>query len=61
MDPADGLRRGLDRLVVRGFLSEIVQQIKVAELEDRLQLAIEAELAGSAGQTGSSRGAAVTA
>ncbi|QHC66614.1 Fe-S cluster assembly protein SufD [Rathayibacter sp. VKM Ac-2759] len=41
------------RLVVRGFLSEIVQQIKVAELEDRLQLAIEAELAGSAGQTGS--------
>ncbi|PPF19435.1 MULTISPECIES: Fe-S cluster assembly protein SufD [unclassified Rathayibacter] len=49
------------RLVVRGFLSEIVQQIKVAELEDRLQLAIEAELAGSAGQTGSSRGAAVPA
>ncbi|MWV57975.1 Fe-S cluster assembly protein SufD [Rathayibacter sp. VKM Ac-2754] len=41
------------RLVVRGFLSEVVQQIKVAELEDRLQLAIEAELAGSAGQTGS--------
>ncbi|SMH38847.1 Iron-regulated ABC transporter permease protein SufD [Rathayibacter oskolensis] len=41
------------RLVVRGFLSEIVQQIKVAELEDRLQLAIEAELANSAGQTGS--------
>lgn len=41
------------RLVVRGFLSEIVQQIRVAELEDRLQLAIEAELAGSAGQTGS--------
>jgi Fe-S cluster assembly protein SufD len=41
------------RLVVRGFLSEIVQQIHVAELEDRLQLAIEAELAGSAGQTGS--------
>ncbi|NQX06811.1 Fe-S cluster assembly protein SufD [Rathayibacter sp. VKM Ac-2856] len=41
------------RLVVRGFLSEIVQQIGVTELEDRLQLAIEAELAGSAGQTGS--------
>ncbi|PPI55366.1 Fe-S cluster assembly protein SufD [Rathayibacter toxicus] len=41
------------RLVVRGFLSEIVQQINVAELEDRLQLAIEAELVGSAGQTGS--------
>ncbi|ROQ58837.1 iron-regulated ABC transporter permease protein SufD [Rathayibacter sp. PhB152] len=40
------------RLVVRGFLSEIVQQIGVTELEDRLQLAIEAELAGSAGQTG---------
>lgn len=41
------------RLVVRGFLSEIVQQIGVPELEERLQAAIEAELANSAGQTGS--------
>ncbi|NQX10563.1 Fe-S cluster assembly protein SufD [Microbacteriaceae bacterium VKM Ac-2855] len=41
------------RLVVRGFLSEIVQQIRVPELEERLQQAIEDELARSAGQTGS--------
>lgn len=40
------------RLVVRGFLSEIVQQIHVPELEARLQQAIEDELARSAGQTG---------
>lgn len=32
------------RLVVRGFLSEIVQKIGSPELEERLQLAIEAEL-----------------
>ena len=35
------------RLVVRGFLSEIVQQIGVPDLEERLQSAIEAELAGT--------------
>ncbi|WP_434161225.1 Fe-S cluster assembly protein SufD [Clavibacter michiganensis] len=35
------------RLVVRGFLSEIVQQIGVPDLEDRLQAAIEAELSAS--------------
>ncbi|TFC89219.1 Fe-S cluster assembly protein SufD [Cryobacterium sp. TmT2-59] len=35
------------RLVVRGFLSEIVQQIGSPALEDRLQLAIEAELTAS--------------
>ncbi len=35
------------RLVVRGFLSSIVQKIGVPELEERLQEAIEAELAGS--------------
>jgi Fe-S cluster assembly protein SufD len=33
------------RLVVRGFLSEIVQKIGVPELEQRLEEAIEAELA----------------
>ena len=32
------------RLVVRGFLSEIVQKIGSPELEERLQMAIEAEL-----------------
>jgi Fe-S cluster assembly protein SufD len=32
------------RLVVRGFLSEIVQKIGLPELEERLQVAIEAEL-----------------
>jgi Fe-S cluster assembly protein SufD len=35
------------RLVVRGFLSSIVQKIGVPELEERLQAAIEAELAGA--------------
>jgi Fe-S cluster assembly protein SufD len=36
------------RLVVRGFLMEIVQQIGVAELEDRLAASIEDELERSA-------------
>lgn len=35
------------RLVVRGFLSEIVQKVGVPELEQRLEEAIEAELAAS--------------
>jgi Fe-S cluster assembly protein SufD len=35
------------RLVVRGFLSEIVQHIGSQPLEDRLQAAIEAELRGT--------------
>ena len=35
------------RLVVRGFLSEIVQKVGVPELEQRLEEAIEAELAGA--------------
>ena len=35
------------RLVVRGFLTEVVQQIGSPELEARLQLAIEAELTGT--------------
>lgn len=35
------------RLVVRGFLSSIVQKIGLPELEERLQAAIEAELAGA--------------
>lgn len=35
------------RLVVRGFLSSIVQKIGVPDLEARLQGAIEAELAGA--------------
>jgi Fe-S cluster assembly protein SufD len=44
--------RGIDelearRLVVRGFLMEIVQQIGISELEDRLALAIENELEGT--------------
>jgi Fe-S cluster assembly protein SufD len=34
------------RLVVIGFLSEIVQKVDAGELQDRLKLAIEAELAG---------------
>ena len=36
------------RLVVRGFLSEIVQQIGSPALQERLQAAIEAELEGPA-------------
>ena len=44
--------RGIDelearRLVVRGFLMEIVQQIGIPELEDRLAQAIENELEGT--------------
>lgn len=35
------------RLVVRGFLNEIIQQIGVSEIESRLTEAIEAELARS--------------
>ena len=34
------------RLVVLGFLSEIVQKVDAGDLRDRLKLAIEAELAG---------------
>jgi Fe-S cluster assembly protein SufD len=37
------------RLVVRGFLMEVVQQIGVAEIEERIALSIEAELESSAG------------
>lgn len=33
------------RLVVRGFLNEIIQQIRVPELEEQLTEALEAELA----------------
>ena len=36
------------RLVVRGFLTEIVQQIDDVELQERLGAAIESELAGTA-------------
>lgn len=35
------------RLVVRGFLAEVVQQIGETELEERLMAALEAELQGS--------------
>jgi Fe-S cluster assembly protein SufD len=35
------------RLVVRGFLAEVVQQIGDTELEERLMAALEAELQGS--------------
>jgi Fe-S cluster assembly protein SufD len=35
------------RLVVRGFLTEVVQQIGDPELQERLDAAIEAELAGT--------------
>ena len=35
------------RLVVRGFLTEIVQQIGDADLQQRLDVAIESELAGT--------------
>jgi Fe-S cluster assembly protein SufD len=35
------------RLVVRGFLNEIIQQIKVPALEDRLTAAVERELAAT--------------
>ncbi|HEY5321093.1 MAG TPA: SufD family Fe-S cluster assembly protein, partial [Galbitalea sp.] len=34
------------RLVVLGFLSEIVQKVDAGELQDRLKVAVEAELAG---------------
>jgi Fe-S cluster assembly protein SufD len=45
--------RGIDetearRLVVRGFLNEIIQQIGVEEIQTRLTAAIEAELERSA-------------
>lgn len=44
--------RGIDektarRLVVRGFLNEIIQQIGVEELQDRLNETVEAELAAT--------------
>jgi Fe-S cluster assembly protein SufD len=35
------------RLVVRGFLNEIIQQIKVPAIEDRLTDAVERELAAT--------------
>ncbi|MGO4103194.1 Fe-S cluster assembly protein SufD [Leifsonia sp. YAF41] len=38
------------RLVVRGFLTEIVQQIGSPQLEERLQITIEAELTGTEGE-----------
>lgn len=45
---ARGIREGeARRLVVRGFLAEVVQQIGDAELEERLMAALEAELQGS--------------
>jgi Fe-S cluster assembly protein SufD len=36
------------RLVVRGFLMDVVQQIGMAEIESRLEASIEAELERSA-------------
>jgi Fe-S cluster assembly protein SufD len=44
--------RGIDedtarRLVVRGFLADIVQRIGVPELEERLAVRVEEELAGT--------------
>ncbi|MFW0108449.1 Fe-S cluster assembly protein SufD [Rothia sp. P7181] len=39
--PADEARR----LVVRGFLNEIIQQVRIPELEEQLMQALEAELA----------------
>lgn len=41
--PADEARR----LVIRGFFGELIEQIDVPELRDRIMSAIEAELAGS--------------
>ncbi|WP_211275134.1 SufD family Fe-S cluster assembly protein, partial [Streptomyces katrae] len=41
--PADEARR----LVVRGFFAELVQQIGVADIEERLIAKIEAELAAA--------------
>jgi Fe-S cluster assembly protein SufD len=35
------------RLVVRGFLNEIIQQIKVPALEERLTEAVERELSAT--------------
>jgi Fe-S cluster assembly protein SufD len=46
------------RLVVRGFLVEIVQQIGSPALEEHLQQAIEAELAASQPSSSSANGAA---
>jgi Fe-S cluster assembly protein SufD len=37
--------RDARRLVVRGFLTEVIQQIRVPALEERLALALENELA----------------
>ncbi|MET1052016.1 MAG: Fe-S cluster assembly protein SufD [Mycetocola sp.] len=44
------------RLVVRGFLTEIVQQIGDAELQDKLEIAIEEELNGTSLSTDAARG-----
>jgi Fe-S cluster assembly protein SufD len=35
------------RLVVRGFLNEVIQQIGIPELEERLNETVEAELAAT--------------
>ena len=35
------------RLVVRGFLNEIIQKIKVPAIEERLTAAVERELAAT--------------
>ncbi|MBG6238015.1 Fe-S cluster assembly protein SufD [Mycetocola sp. CAN_C7] len=44
------------RLVVRGFLTEIVQQIGDAELQERLEIAIEEELNGTSLSADADRG-----
>jgi Fe-S cluster assembly protein SufD len=40
------------RLVIRGFFGQLIDQIEVPELRDRISAAIEAELAGTARGTG---------
>jgi Fe-S cluster assembly protein SufD len=46
--PADTARR----LVIRGFFAELIEQIEVPELRERVTARIEAELAGPDGQPG---------
>jgi Fe-S cluster assembly protein SufD len=43
------------RLVVRGFFAEVINQIKVADLHDRLMATIDARLGGAAEESGDSQ------
>ena len=45
--PRDPVRRGAGSLVIRGFFGELIDQIEVPELRDRISHSIDAELARS--------------